>query len=104
MSINLDDYKDILDELSAESQEVLRAAWVDATKVYSPRGLDNYIKGAAALRGLGRGCNLVIAWLENAPQVAHEVGEDVVADLATTALAMASKTSGAVIEMVLATA
>lgn len=104
MSVNLDDYKELVDDLSPESQEILRSTWVEATKVYSARGLDNYIKGAVALRGLGRGCNLVVAWLENAPQVAKEVGEDVVADLATTALTLASKTSGAVIEMMLATA
>ncbi len=104
MSVNLDDYIELVDELSAESQAVLRSNWVEATKVYSPRGLDNYIKGAAALRGLGRGCNIVVAWLENAPLVAKEVGEDVVADLATSALTLASKTSGAVIEMMLATA
>ena len=104
MSVNLDDYTELVDELSPESQAVLRATWVDATKIYSPRGLDNYIKGAAALRGLGRGCGLVVAWLENAPQVAKAVGEDVVGDLATTALSLASKTSGAVIEMMLATA
>lgn len=104
MSVNLDDYTELVDELSPESQGVLRSTWMEATKIYSPRGLDNYIKGAAALRGLGRGCSLVVAWLENAPLVAKEVGEDVVADLATTALMLASKTSGAVIEMMLATA
>ncbi len=103
MSVNLDDYSELVDELSPESQAVLRSTWMEATKVYSPRGLDNYIKGAAAIRGLGRGCSLVVAWLENAPLVAQEVGEDVVADLATTALTLASKTSGAVIEMMLAT-
>ena len=104
MSVNLDDYTELLDELSPESREILRSTWTEASKVYSPRGLDNYIKGAAALRGLGRGCGLVVAWLENAPLVAKEVGEDVVADLATAALSLASKTSGAVIEMMLASA
>ncbi|MDH4276017.1 MAG: VWA domain-containing protein, partial [Gammaproteobacteria bacterium] len=104
MSINLDDYKELIEELHPESQEVLHASWGEATKVFSPRGLDNYLKGASALRGLGRGHDMVSTWLENAPQVAKDVGEDVVADLATTALTMASKTSGAVIEMVLSTA
>ncbi|MEO1767773.1 nitric oxide reductase activation protein NorD [Thiobacter aerophilum] len=104
MSVNLDDYKELVEELSTASQEALRATWVEATKIYSPRGLDNYLKGAVALKSLGRGCELVVAWLENAPLVAKEVGEDVVSDLATTALSLASKTSGAVIEMILATA
>ncbi len=104
MSINLDDYAELLEPLSPHSREMLQAAWHDATKVFSPRGLDNYLKGAAALRGLGRGDSLVETWIDEAPQVAKEVGEDVVADLATAALTLASKTSGAVIELLLATA
>jgi hypothetical protein len=104
MSVNLDDYKDLVEALSPDSQEALRATWVEATKIYSPRGLDNYLKGAMALKSLGRGCDLVVAWLENAPLVAKEVGEDVIPDLATTALSLASKTSGAVLELILSTA
>ncbi|TCV84312.1 nitric oxide reductase activation protein NorD [Sulfurirhabdus autotrophica] len=104
MSINLDDYKEILDELTPESQETLRSAWVEAAKIFSPQGLDHYLKGALALRRLGRGCELVATWLDEAPQVAKEVGEDVVADLIQTAMNLSSKTSGAVIELMLATA
>lgn len=104
MSVNLDDYVDIINELPLESQALLRINWPEATKVFSARGLDNYLKGAIAIKGLGRGGGLVAAWLENAPLVAKEVGEDVVGDLATTALSLASKTSGSVIEMMLATA
>ena len=104
MSVNLDDYKDLVEALSPDSQEALRATWVEATKICSPRGLDNYLKGAMALKSLGRGCDLVVAWLENAPLVAKEVGEDVISELATTALSLASKTSGAVIGLILSTA
>lgn len=104
MAITLDDYAGYLEDLSPHSLEVLHAAWHDATKVLSPRGLDNYLKGAGALRGLGKGDSLVENWIDNAPLVAKEVGEDVVAELATAALTLASKTSGAVIERLLATA
>jgi len=104
MSINLSDYAELLEDLSPHSQDALQANWHEATKVLSPRGLDNYLKGAAAIRGLGRGDSLVETWIEQAPQVAKEVGEDVVADLATASLMLASKTSGAVIELLLATA
>ncbi len=104
MSINLDDYQELLENLEPESRALLEAEWPDATKVFSPRGLDNYLKGASALKGLGRGRGLVDTWIDQAPQVAEEVGEDVVADLATSALVLASKTSGAVIELMLATA
>ena len=104
MSINLDDYAELLEDLSPHTRHVLDATWHEATKVFSPRGLDNYLKGAAAIRGLGRGDSLVETWIEEAPMVAKEVGEDVVGDLATTSLMLASKTSGAVIELLLATA
>ncbi len=103
MSINLADYAELLQDLSPHSQAALKANWHDATKVFSPRGLDNYLKGASAIRGLGKGDSLVEAWIVEAPQVAKEVGEDVVGDLATAALSLASRTSGAVIELLLAT-
>ncbi|MDP2262874.1 MAG: VWA domain-containing protein [Hydrogenophaga sp.] len=104
MSVHLHDHAEWTDQLETGSRELLERCWPDATKVFSARGLDNYVKGAAALRGLGRGHELVDAWIDGAPQVAQEIGEDVVGELATTALLLASKTSGAVIELVLATA
>ncbi|OIR15459.1 von Willebrand factor type A domain protein [mine drainage metagenome] len=104
MAINLGDYQELLDTLSPELQESLRAAWPDAAKVFSARGLDNYLKGAAALKSLGKGDELVATWIDHAPLVAKEIGEDAVPDLVQIALALASKTSGAVIELVLSTA
>ncbi len=104
MSIKLEDYAELLEDLSEHSRAALEANWHEATKVFSPRGLDNYLKGTSAIRGLGRGDSLVETWIEEAPRVAKEVGEDVVADLATASLMLASKTSGSVIELLLATA
>ena len=104
MSIHLDEHTDWLQALEPASRALMLHAWPDAAKVFSARGLDNYAKGAVALRGLGKGPGLVQAWIEAAPQVAKEVGEDVVGDLATSALMLASKTSGSVIELVLSTA
>ena len=104
MSINLADYAELLEDLSPHSLAALEANWHDATKVFSPRGLDTYLKGAAAIRGLGKGDSLVEAWIVDAPQVAKEVGEDVIGELITAALSLASRTSGSVIELMLATA
>ncbi len=103
MSINLADYAELLEDLSPHSRAALQANWHEATRVFSPRGLDNYLKGTSAIRGLGKGDSLVETWIEEAPMVAKEVGEDVVADLATASLELASRTSGAVIELLLAT-
>ncbi|MBN8764751.1 MAG: nitric oxide reductase activation protein NorD [Thiobacillus sp.] len=104
MSIKLEDYAELLEDLSPHTRDVLDAAWHEAAKTFSPRGLDNYLKGVSAIRGLGRGDALVETWIERAPMVAREVGEDVLADLATASLMLASKTSGAVIELLLASA
>ncbi len=103
MSINLDDYKELLEDLEPESVELLNHAWPEAVKIFSPRGLDNYLKGASAIRGLGRGRSVVDCWIGEIPLVAKEIGEDVIGDLATSVLSLASRTSGAVIELVLAT-
>lgn len=103
MSVNLDDYKELLEDLEPGSVELLHHAWPEAVKVFSPRGLDNYLKGASAIRGLGRGRSVVDCWIDEIPMVAKEIGEDVVGDLATAVLGLASRTSGAVIELVLAT-
>ncbi|MDH4233868.1 MAG: VWA domain-containing protein, partial [Gallionella sp.] len=104
MSINLEDYQELLASLSPELQGSLRASWVEAAKVFSARGLDNYLKGAAALKTLGKGDSLIATWIDQAPLVAKEIGEDVVPDLVHAALSLASKTSGSVIELVLGTA
>ncbi|MCZ7654167.1 MAG: hypothetical protein M5R42_07600 [Rhodocyclaceae bacterium] len=105
MSINLADYAELLEDLSPHSQEALKASWHEATKVFSPRGLDNYLKGASAIRGLGKRrfrWSRPGSWKRR--MVAKEVGEDVVGDLAAASLALASRTSGAVIELLLTTA
>jgi nitric oxide reductase NorD protein len=104
MGIKLEDYAELLEDLSDHSRAALDATWHDATKVFSPRGLDNYLKGISAIRGLGRGDSLVETWIEKAPMVAKDVGEDVVGELATASLMLASKTSGTVIELLLETA
>ncbi|WP_417626263.1 nitric oxide reductase activation protein NorD [Pararhodobacter aggregans] len=82
----------------------LEAARPEAIRRLSPRGMERWEKGADALAQMGRGEGVVLAWIEAAPQVAREIGEEVLADLAPACLGFASRTSGAVIERILATA
>jgi nitric oxide reductase NorD protein len=104
MSVILEDYQELLDTFSQELQESLHTAWREAAKVLSARGLDNYLKGASAIKSLGKGDALVAAWIEQAPLIAKEIGEDVITDLIQSSLAFASKTSGSVIELMISTA
>ena len=82
----------------------LAAALPEARRRLSPRGLDIWLRGADALHRLGRGEGPVLAWIETAPQVARELGEDVLADFATACAGHASRTSGAVMARIIATA
>lgn len=104
MSAPLHDLGEQAAALPPGLRQRIEQRWTEATKVFSARGLDRYVGGAVALQGLGRGDAVVEAWIDAAPQVAREVGEDAVAELASAALRLASKTSGAVIERVLSTA
>lgn len=104
MSIKLEDYQDILDELGHHAKEVLEASWGEATRVFSPRGLKNYLEGAASLKSLGRGTELVVTFIQQAPDLARELGEDAVSELLSTIIRMFSKTSAVVVISVVDTA
>ena len=104
MSIHLEEFQELYDELPGGAQELLRASWNEASRAFSPRGLDNYLKGAVALHQLGRGEELVVSYLQSMPQLARGIGEDVLPELVNFLLAMASKTSGAVLALIAGTA
>jgi len=100
MAVELEKYQDILDELGDHAGEVLRASWTEAARVFTPRGLEAYLHGAKSLKSLGRGTDLVVSFIQSAPAVAHEIGEDAVIDLLSTAIKMYSKTSATVISLI----
>ena len=104
MAIHLDDYQALLADLPHAAQDVLRAAWNEAARVFSTRGLDNYLQGAVALHQLGRGEELVLGFIQRMPEVARAIGEDVLPEIVNFLLGMASKTSGAVLALIVGTA
>lgn len=104
MAIHLEEYDELLDDLPTDAQDVLRASWNEAARAFSSRGLDNYIKGAAALHNLGRGEEVVVSYLQAMPEVARAIGEDVLPDIVNFLLGMASKTSGQVLALIAGTA
>ncbi len=104
MAIQLAEYEDLLEELGEGPRTVLDAAWKDAARAFSSRGLDAYVRAAASLKALGRGTDLVESFIESAPQVAKEIGEQAVADLFSSAIRMYSKTSAGVLVLLFSTA
>uniref|UniRef100_E6QCF0 Rubisco activation protein CbbO n=1 Tax=mine drainage metagenome TaxID=410659 RepID=E6QCF0_9ZZZZ len=98
MAVELEKYQDILAELGEHASEVLRASWDEAARVFTPRGLENdYLNGATSLKSLGRGTDLVVSFIQSAPAVARELGEDAVHDMLAAGIKMYSKTSATVI-------
>jgi hypothetical protein len=104
MAIHLEEYQELLEDLPTDAQDVLRASWNEAARVFSARGLDNYLKGAVALHSLGRGEEIVVTFIQKMPEVARAIGEDVLPDVVNFLLGMASKTSGQVLTLIVGTA
>jgi hypothetical protein len=102
--MSLESYESLLAELGEHPAGALRASWSEAIRVFSPRGFEAFLRGARTLASLGRGADLVVGFVQGAPEIAREIGEDAVQDLVQSALSMASKTSGQVISMAFATA
>lgn len=103
MAIQLTEYSDLLEGLGEQASEVLEATWHEAVRVFSPHGLESYLKGATGLKSLGRGTDLVVAYIESAPLVAKEIGEQAVSELLSTAIQMYSRTNAEVLSLMFST-
>lgn len=99
-----EDHADLGTTLSPSALAVLTAALPDARRKLSPKGLDTWLQGVGALHRLGRGDDPVIAWVEATPQLAQDLGEDVLTDFLPICLGFASRTSGVVITRILTNA
>ena len=64
MSIKLEDYEDMLQDVAHEVRDVLKDSFLEASHVMSPVGLQTYLEGAKGLINLGRGNDLVISYLQ----------------------------------------
>lgn len=104
MTLLLEHHTELLEDLGSHASEILQASWYEAARVFSAQGLENYVQGARSLKSLGRGSELVITFIESAPSIAKEIGEDSVVDLLDTVMALASKTSGAVLQAIISSA
>lgn len=97
MSINLEDYREYLERVEPRIKDTLEASFHEAGRVMSPGGLRNYIAGARVLSELGRGSELVVSYIQEMPLVAKEVGDEIIPDVVTSVMKLASMVSGGVI-------
>jgi nitric oxide reductase NorD protein len=103
MSVNLDDYRESLEQAAPELKDTLDATFHEAARCMSPQGLSDYLEGAKGLASLGRGPRLVASFLDEMPVVVKECGDDIIRDCINAAMKLSSMTSGEVIAMLFAT-
>ena len=101
MTVDLEDYRACFSR-NPEDFDTVEASFHEAARVMSPQGLSDFMEGAKGLCNLGRGHDLVLAYMENMPLVAKECGEDVIRDCVGAAMKLSSMTSGEVIALLFA--
>ncbi|ANJ67052.1 VWA domain-containing protein [Halothiobacillus diazotrophicus] len=100
MSISMDQHQALFDDLGEPVAEVLKQHWHDLTRLLSPLGFQTFLESTANLNALGRGDELVIAFIESSVPVAREIGETSVFELLSSVIQMFSKASGSVLARV----
>ena len=103
MTIDFKEYTETcLSKVDDDIRLSLESTFHEAARVMSPAALQEYLEGGKGLCNLGRGTDLVIAFLEEMPQVVKECGEDVIGDCIHAAMKLSSMTSGEVIALLFA--
>lgn len=90
-----------MDTLTAAPEALLARLDPDAVRSLSARGNALYQQGVRSLWQLGRGDGPAFAFAASGVALARAIGEDALQDLVRHMLALASKTSGAVIERII---
>ncbi len=103
MKIDLDDYREELIKAAPELADTLDGIFQEAMRVMSVHGLKDYLDGARAMISLGKRQELLVAYLDEMPQVVKECGEDIVRDVVGAVLKLASMASGEVLILMLST-
>jgi hypothetical protein len=102
MHPELAEYLQCIDPDDLGNLEAVEASWLEAQRIMSPQGLENYLVGIKSMCTLGKGQDLVLTYVQEMPVVAKEVGEDIVPDTIEAIMKLSSLTSGAVITLILA--
>jgi hypothetical protein len=61
--------------------DIFPACLEEATRLLTPQGVEDWLDGASAICGLGRGQELPVIFLENMPRVARIAGERIIAEV-----------------------
>jgi nitric oxide reductase NorD protein len=103
MSIDFAEYVSCLKtEPQHEHKQALESSYHEAARLMSPRGLEHYLTGMRAMCTLNKGEDLVLTYFQEIPGVAKEIGEDIIPDIVSALMKLASHTSGTVLTLMMA--
>ncbi len=102
MHPELSEYLHCIDPEDLGDADLIEPSYLEAQRIMSPQGLENYLVGIKAMCTLGKGQDLVLTYVQEMPSVVKEVGEDIVPDVIEALMKLASLTSGSVITLILA--
>jgi len=103
MTIDFSEYVTSLStEPGHEHRQALESSYHEAARVMSPQGLDHYLTGMKAMGTLNKGEDLILTYVQEMPGVAKELGEDVIPDIVSALMKLASHTSGTVVTLMMA--
>jgi nitric oxide reductase activation protein len=95
---DLAEYASLLEGLSRDHLELIRAAWPDAQRAFTRDGLGTYLRAVRSLESIGVTWSAIVTFLREAPRLAREVGERSVEGMLETALAVYGFTSQGVMD------
>ncbi|RLA10967.1 MAG: VWA domain-containing protein [Gammaproteobacteria bacterium] len=101
MSIDFSEYLDFMGDDDSSDRQTLESSYHEAARVMSPQGLNNYLEGMRAMYTLGKNRDLVLTYVQEIPDVAREIGEDIVPDIVHAMMKLSSHTSGSIIILIL---
>jgi len=102
MQAQLSQYLEAFGADGSDHADLLQASYLEAERVMSPLGLENYLQGIRALSSLGKHEDLVLTYIQEMPVVVKAVGEDVLPDIIESIMKLSSLTSGSVMTLMLA--
>ncbi|MGA7983371.1 MAG: nitric oxide reductase activation protein NorD [Chromatiaceae bacterium] len=103
MSIDFSEYVSCLKtEPDHEHKQALESSYHEAARIMSPQGLEHYLTGMRAMCTLNKGEDLILAYVHEMPGVAKEIGEDIIPDIISALMKLASHTSGTVLTLLMA--
>ncbi|WP_319380318.1 VWA domain-containing protein [Thiomicrorhabdus sp.] len=101
MSSDIEEIKQSILESIPELEDRLEAMIHEASHHMNEAARHTWLENAKGIAYLGKGKQIVVAYLESIPQVVHQVEDEILDDIHETVMKLSSVTSGEVVSLLL---